>query len=124
MGRPQKKIDWKRVDQLLMKGCEGVEIAPHFDMHSHTFYDRVEQKYKVTFTEYCQQKRNKGRSYIKEKQFDKAMKGDNTMLIWVGKQLCDQKENHEVSVQPETMTHFKALMDQISFNQKEAEKEV
>jgi hypothetical protein len=57
MGRPRKPIDWKRVDRLLMAGCKGTEIAPHFDMHYETFYRKVEKKYKVGFTEYSRLKK-------------------------------------------------------------------
>jgi len=114
VGRPEKLIDWDLVDDLLMAGCLGTEIASNFDMHPDTFYRRVEEKKNIGFTEYCQQKRSKGKSFIRKKQFDKALEGDNTMLVWVGKQLCDQKENNEVSVAPETSKAFASIMDQLN----------
>lgn len=92
MSRPEKPIDWNKVDQLLMSGCKGTEIAPHFDMHYETFYDRVKQKYNVGFTEYCSLKKEQGDSLLKAKQFEKAMKGDNSMLIWLGKVRLGQRE--------------------------------
>lgn len=92
MSRPEKPIDWKRVDELLICGCLGTEIAATFDMHSHTFYDRVHDRYKMTFTEYQSQKRCHGDSLIREAQHKKALKGDNTMLIWMGKNRLGQKD--------------------------------
>lgn len=104
-GRPEKKIDWDKVDRLLMAGCKGTEIAPHFDMHVNTFYDRVLEKYNVNFTDYCSIKREQGESLLREKQFEKALKGDNVMLVWLGKNRLKQRENHEF-LERETHVHY------------------
>lgn len=93
MSRPEKEIDWKKVDNLLMAGCHGTEIAPHFDMHAETFYDRVKKQYNIGFTEYSSLKRQQGDSILRAKQYEKAMSLDNTMLIWLGKQRLKQREN-------------------------------
>ncbi len=93
MTRPEKPIDWDKVDNLLMAGCKGTEICPHFDMHPNTFYDRVAEKYKMSFTEYSTQKRSKGDSLLLAKQFEKAIKGDNTLLIWLGKTRLGQTDH-------------------------------
>jgi len=95
MGRPEKPIDWKKVDQLLIAGCSGTEIAPHFDMHYNTFYNKVQEQYKMGFSEYSALKKEQGDSLLKAKQFEKAMSGDNSMLIWLGKNRLKQKDNHE-----------------------------
>lgn len=92
MSRPQKKIDWEKVDQLLLAGCHGTEIAPHFDMHYETFYDRVKEKYGMGFTEYSALKKQQGDSILRAKQFELALKKDKTMLIWLGKQRLGQRE--------------------------------
>lgn len=100
MSRPEKPIDWAKVDQLLIAGCLGTEIAAHFDMHSHTFYDRVMGQYGVTFTDYCAEKRSKGDSLLRAKQYEKALQGDNVMLVWLGKVRLKQRENDVPSDQP------------------------
>lgn len=94
MSRPPKPIDWNLVENLLMAGCKGTEIAPHFDMNVETFYDRVLQNYSIGFTELCAEKRGRGESVLRAKQYQKATKdnGDTTMLIWLGKCRLDQKE--------------------------------
>ena len=53
----------------------------------------------------------KGAYLLCEKQFDKAMgyakDGDNTMLVWVGKQLAGQRENPVGTAElPEKTTQF------------------
>lgn len=107
MARPEKPIDWERVDELLMAGCKGTEICPHFDMHPETFYRKVEEKYNIGFTAYCALKRSQGDSLLKETQFLKALglsdKGDNTLLIWLGKVRLEQKEAEYQHQQSPTM---------------------
>lgn len=116
-GRPVKEINWDLVDELLLAGCEGTEISPHFDMHPHTFYDRVQIEKGMLFTDYRLEKKSKGESILRHTQFKKAIgvtdKGDNTLLIWLGKQRLSQKENSEISVSPETIKTFVSVMDNI-----------
>ncbi len=92
MSRPEKKIDWKKVDQLLLSGCHGTEIAPHFDMDVETFYRKVQKEKNIGFTGYSALKKQQGDSLLKNKQFEKAMSGDNVMLIWLGKTRLKQRE--------------------------------
>ena len=92
-GPPQKFIDWERVDHLLMCGCPGTEIAASFDIHYDTFYRRVQEKYGIGYTQYSQSKRMTGHALLREVQMKKALSGDNTMMIWLGKNLLNQKEN-------------------------------
>lgn len=103
MSRPEKEIDWKKVDDLLTAGCLGTEIAGYFDMHPNTFYGKVEDKYKMSFTSYSQEKKAKGESILRAHQYAKALgiteKGDNTLLIWLGKQRLNQRDHREESKQ-------------------------
>lgn len=121
-GRQVKPIDWDLVDELLLSGCPGTEIAPHFDMHVHTFYDRVLIEKGVLFTEYSIEKRSKGDSLLRNVQFNKALgisdKGDNTMLVWLGKNRLNQRETAEVSVPAETIKAFGSMMQQLDGVQK------
>lgn len=99
--RPLKPIDWDKVDNLLRAGCEGTEIAPHFDLHEDTFYRRCQAEKGVGFTAYRASKRREGDSLLKAKQYEKAMTGDNTLLIWLGKTRLKQTENAFLSVSEE-----------------------
>jgi len=114
-GRPLKEIDWKRVDELLEAGCSGQEIAPHFDIHPDTLYDRVQAKFGITFSEYSSKFAKKGESSLREVQYKKALKGDNMMLVWLGKNRLKQRDTpQEIEVSSETITQFKDIMNQIS----------
>lgn len=94
-GRTPKDIDWEKVDRLLEAGCSGVEIAPHFGVHYETLYDRAVKEKGVMWTVYSQGKKAKGNSNLRVKQYQEAMKGDRGMLIWLGKQRLDQRENKD-----------------------------
>jgi len=116
MPRPEKPIDWERVDELLECGCLGNEIAAHYNMHPNTFYDRVVSKYNMSFTDYQAEKKYKGDSLIREAQFKKALKKlDNTMLIWLGKQRLGQKENLDSNQEsPLISKAFDAVIGQLN----------
>ncbi len=118
-GRPSKPIDWAKVDDLLMAGCTGSEVAAYFDMHRQTFYDRVVAKYNTSFTEYSSEKKQHGESILRAHQYAKALgltkEGDNTLLIWLGKQRLNQTETpSQATITPETLAGFEKLMSQIS----------
>jgi adenylate kinase family enzyme len=122
MSRPEKIIDWNRVDDLLKAGCLGTEIAATFDVHPQTFYSRVEEKYNCSFTHYSQERRALGESLIREKQFQKALgltdTGDNTMLIWLGKNRLGQRNEDKLSiVTQEQQTTLDKTMDMVDFLQ-------
>lgn len=105
MTRPEITIDWNRVNQLLEYGCTGTEVASSLGIHPDTLYFRVKDKYNLGFSDYAAKKKASGASIIREHQFLKAIgqnkKGDNTMLIWLGKQLCNQKETNSEALAPE-----------------------
>lgn len=100
MSRPEKPIDWKKVDELLVAGCFGTEIASHFDMHHETFYTRVQEKFGVGFTAYASEKKSQGDSILRAVQYKHALKGNTTMLIWLGKNRLKQREGEDPKEKP------------------------
>lgn len=103
MSRPEILIDWKKVDDLLIAGCMGTEIAGYIGISANTLYDRVQDKYNCSFSQYSQEKKSKGESILRAHQYAKALgltdKGDNTLLIWLGKQRLNQRDHKEESKQ-------------------------
>ena len=98
-------IDMKKVDDLLIAGCKGTEVASYFGIHPDTLYSRVEKEKGMTFTAYSAQKRQKGESLLRAQQFAKALgatkEGDNMMLIWLGKNRLDQTDNVKQDASPQ-----------------------
>ena len=122
MSRPEIPIDWDKVDDLLEAGCLGTEVASRFHMHPDTLYRRIEEKYKMTFTAFQQQRRAQGESLIRHKQYQRALgltdTGDNTMLIWLGKNRLGQRNEDKLSiVTSEQQTTLDKTMDMVDFLQ-------
>lgn len=123
MSRPEVPIDWKRVDELLIAGCVGTDIAAAYHMHPDTFYRRVEKKHGIGFTAYAQQKKGIGDSFLREAQYKQALKNNTAMLIWLGKQRLHQRENAAEKVAPDdVLKAFEELMKQIDAAKIEREK--
>ena len=100
-GRPKIGIDWEFVDELLMAGCHGTEVAAAIGIHHETLYDRVVLEKGVGFSEYSRIKSADGDRLLRKVQFDTATVDKNvTMQIWLGKQRLGQKENHDVVSTP------------------------
>lgn len=121
MSRPHIPIDWKKVDEFLMAHCFGTEIAAYFGMHEDTFYRRVEEQYGMGFTEYCQLKRGSGKLMLRARQYAKAMTGDNTMLVWLGKNLLDQREPETKAI---AIPNDGKINDLLDYIKQKKEKEV
>jgi len=85
-------IDWKQVENLLMAGCSGVEIAASLGIHEDTLYNRcIKDLGYNSFSAFSAIFRQKGDSLLKAKQFESAVKDKNiTMQIWLGKQRLGQ----------------------------------
>lgn len=96
MARPKKNIDWRDVDKYLIAGATGTEVASMLGIHPDTLYLRCKEEHNIGFSDYLQQKREKGDSMLKLKQFEQAMEGDRGMLIWLGKNRLDQSDKREV----------------------------
>ena len=99
MARPKADIDWKRVDELLEADCEGTEIAAHLGLVPDTLYKRCQEDNKLRFSDYLRQKKAKGNSLLKEKQFEKALSGDSGMLVWLGKNRLNQSDKKQQTIE-------------------------
>lgn len=100
-GRPASKIDWGAVELYLKAGCTGVGIADMIGIHPETLYNACERDNKMGFSAYAQQKRESGDDMLRAKQFEVAIEGDRSMLIWLGKQRLGQRDSIE---QKQTIT--------------------
>jgi len=120
-GRPKADIDWKKVDELLIAGCSGAEIAGYFGLNPATLYDRCQTDNNKMFSEYSQEKSAKGDSILRAHQYAKALglteKGDNTLLIWLGKTRLKQKESEETITHKDFNDKFDSLMSLMNGNQ-------
>lgn len=96
-GRPFIDVDYKLIDNYLKAQCDGVGIAAALGVCPDTLYNRIKEKYSLTFSAYAAIKKAEGKEMLRAKQFQSAMEGDKTMLIFLGKQYLDQKDKKEVT---------------------------
>lgn len=119
-GRPEISIDMKVVEHYLICGCSGTEVAAVIGVHPDTLYERVQRETGKLFSNYSAECRQKGDSVLREAQYIKAVgnkkkgtTGDNTMLVWLGKNRLLQRDAPETqTVTEETIKQFNALMEQ------------
>jgi len=95
MGRPIKTINWKQVDQCCKVQCTQDEIAAILGVGIDTLTQKCKEDHGITFQEYSKHKSAGGKMSIRRKQFARANKGSDTMLIWLGKQYLGQKDKVE-----------------------------
>lgn len=96
-GRKALAINWATVDNFLMAGCDGTEVAAQLGMSPDTLYRRCLEDHNIDFAFYKQEKKAKGDAMLRAAQFKKAVQeGDNTMLVWLGKQRLEQSDKKQV----------------------------
>ncbi len=102
MGKHKTNINWDDLEHFLVAGCPVREIAGHVGCSEKTIYDRCLIDTGETYSTYSQKKRANGKALIRERQLSKALgltdKGDNTLLIWLGKVRLGQSEIKKVEV--------------------------
>lgn len=95
-GRKKAVINWDIVDENLQAGCNGVSIAKLLGVHEDTLYKACERDKKMAFSAYSQQKRIEGNDLLLKRQFEVALNGNISMLIWLGKQRLNQTDKQEI----------------------------
>ena len=95
-GRKKFVIDWKKVDNSLMSGSNGVQVAAMLGISFDTLSRRTKDEKNADFAEYLQQKRQEGNDVLFGLQYKLAKEGDRGMLIWLGKNRLDQSDKKEI----------------------------
>jgi len=116
-GRPRSIIDWDKIDELLIAGCSGAQAASSIGIDKQTIYERCVTDRGMTFAQYSQQKYENGEAQITLHQYRKALglssKGDNSLLLWLGKTRLKQKEHEDQVITQEVESKFEKLMNQL-----------
>jgi hypothetical protein len=95
-GRPPAVIDLVTVERAASIGCPVEEIAALLGIGRRTLYDHIERDPAVA--DALEKGRGTGRATIRRMQWEKAQAGDTSMLIWLGKILCGQRDTSVVAV--------------------------
>jgi len=119
MGRPKIEIDFEKVDALCAVFCNCEEIVSILKFDMKVSYDTVERRIKeqfdITFAEYVKQKQMAfAKPKLRKAQFDCAMSGNATMLIWLGKQYLGQIDKQEMKIEGgETPVEIQQTIDKV-----------
>ena len=97
MSRPRKEIDFNELEKLCGLQCTAEEIAGWFGVSVDTIERRVKEKYDIGFAEYFDQRRSDGKISLRRRQFQTAMSGNPSLLIWLGKQYLGQSDKQDIS---------------------------
>jgi|SRR6185295_10498034 len=114
-GRPKAEIDWKKVEDLLLAGCMGTGIAAYLGISPETLYDRCLIEKGKLFSQFSQEKKEKGDEILRAHQYAKALgltdKGDNTLLIWLGKTRLKQIDASQLAAAEASKTNYNIITD-------------
>jgi hypothetical protein len=103
-GRPKKQIDYELVKELADIQCTQEEIAGVLNISVRTLQRD---------DEFCRIYKNgmlKGKMSLRRMQWASAQSGNNTMLVWLGKQYLGQSDK----VETENNTNNKEMIEAIN----------
>lgn len=95
-GRPLHVINWVEFDALCAVQSTLEEIAGFFACDERTIERAVQREKSMGFADYHAQKSRHGKTSLRRKQFQVALGGDKTMLIWLGKQYLAQRDSAQL----------------------------
>lgn len=104
LGRPPLNIDPEQVKKLAAIQCTMVEIAHVVNCS----VDTLERH----FADIIKEGRSFGVMSQKRKMFEKVLEGDNTMIIWFGKNYCGQSDRHEINSTQLNIVHTVSPIDE------------
>lgn len=97
-GRPKKQIDKAQFEKLCGLQCTLEEFCCYFDCNTDTLESWCKRTYKKNFSEVFKLKKGSGKISLRRKQFEVAMAGNPTMLIWLGRNMLNQTDKIEIDV--------------------------
>lgn len=113
MGRPRKVISAEQVEQLAAIQCSYAEMAAVLGCNESTLTRRFAQAIKKG--------RENGKASLKRMQYKKAMEGNPTMLIWLGKQHLGQADKSAEERALSAQETANAIMTSLQAIQRNAE---
>ena len=84
IGRPKKELDEEVIARLSQIGCTQEEIGSVVGISARTLQRR--------YAELLEENKNKGKASLRKKMWEKAMKGDPKLQIWLSKQYLGMKD--------------------------------
>ena len=96
MARPRKEIDWDLADKSAALMCSGEEIAHLCGVSYDTLIRQIKAMGYDGFADWFGERATPTLKSLRRKQIEVALNGNIVMLIWLGKQLLNQREKHDI----------------------------
>ena len=93
VGRPPKEFDQKNFEGLCQIQCTEEEICQFFGCSEKTLNKWCREKYGANFSQVFREKRGVGKISLRRAQYQAAINGNASLLIWLGKQYLGQSES-------------------------------
>lgn len=106
MARPKKELEdikfdgWDQLDALIIWASQEY-CCEKLGMNTDTLAARIKENFGMSFPEYKNKRQETIRINLLKKQYEVAMNGNVSMLIWLGKQHLNQKDKHEETITSE-----------------------
>jgi hypothetical protein len=110
-GRPKKSIDLEQLEKLIAIQCTGEEVASYFNINYDTLNRIIKDEYNMSYSEYFEQNRGKGKVSLRRAQYQAAIAGNTAMLIWLGKNWLSQTDKQEISHQGDNIIKVRITDD-------------
>jgi hypothetical protein len=107
MARPTKDLEnmefngWDQLDALIIWASQEC-CAEKLGISIETLATKIKQKTGLSFPEYKHKKKEPLRINLLKKQYDVAMAGNVSMLIWLGKNELGQKDKLDSDIKIES----------------------
>jgi hypothetical protein len=111
--KPLHQLDYKKLDAMCAIHCTGEECAAILGIDYDTLNRALKRDGNKGFAEYFKQKGSNGKMSLRRKQYDLAIEGNSTMLIWLGKQWLGQidKSERDIKSSDGSMTPTRSIED-------------
>jgi hypothetical protein len=107
MARPSKNLEdmefngWDQLDALIMWASQEY-CCEKLGINHDTLQRKIREKWGIGFTEYKYKRKETMRINLLKKQYDVAMAGNVSMLIWLGKNELGQKDKLDTDMKIES----------------------
>jgi hypothetical protein len=104
MGRKKIDLNWDKLDSYLQLKATKRMVSILLEVSEDTIERHIKQKHDCSFTEYQEKCLAPVKLKLIQKALSKAFDGDNTMLIFCLKNICDWSDNVKTSIDQATNT--------------------
>ena len=112
-GRPRIKIDLKLLADLVTIQCTAAECASVLNVSEDTIDRRLKEENEGGFADFYKKHADEGKTSLRRMQWKSANGGSVPMLIWLGKQMLNQRDRQDHGHTLEKSDALSALMEAI-----------